>query len=38
MMGLMSSNTLDQQAALYSLSTLMSIAPKDTYVEFEKVN
>lgn len=36
MMGLMSSNTLDQQAALYSLSTLMSIAPKDTYVEFEK--
>lgn len=34
--GLMSSNPLEQQAALYSLSTLMSISPKDTYIEFEK--
>lgn len=35
--GLMSSNPLEQQAAKYSLSTLMSITPKDTYIEFEKV-
>ncbi|KAJ4721119.1 translational activator GCN1 [Melia azedarach] len=34
--GLMSSNPLEQQAAKYSLSTLMSITPKDTYIEFEK--
>ncbi|KAI9185460.1 hypothetical protein LWI28_007508 [Acer negundo] len=34
--GLLSANPLEQQAAIYSLSTLMSIAPKDTYVEFEK--
>ncbi|OMO50913.1 Armadillo-like helical [Corchorus olitorius] len=34
--GLMSANPLEQQAAIYSLSTLMSIAPEDTYSEFEK--
>lgn len=36
-MGLMSASPFEQQAAIYSLSTLMSITPKDTYVEFEKV-
>ncbi|KAA8538955.1 hypothetical protein F0562_025647 [Nyssa sinensis] len=35
-MGLMSANYLEQEAAIYSLSTLMSITPRDTYVEFEK--
>ncbi|KAL6988990.1 eIF-2-alpha kinase activator GCN1 [Sarracenia purpurea var. burkii] len=35
-MGLMSANLSDQEAAIYSLSTLMSIMPKDTYAEFEK--
>ncbi|XWS58445.1 hypothetical protein CRYUN_Cryun08bG0034400 [Craigia yunnanensis] len=35
-MGLMSANPLEQQAAMYSLCTLMSIAPEDTYSEFEK--
>ncbi|OMO84593.1 Armadillo-like helical [Corchorus capsularis] len=35
-LGLMSANPLEQQAAIYSLSTLMSIAPEDTYSEFEK--
>ncbi|XP_057962817.1 protein ILITYHIA [Malania oleifera] len=34
--GLMSANHLEQQAAIYSLSTLMSITPRDTYMEFEK--
>lgn len=36
-MGLMSDNLLEQQAAVYSLCTLMSIAPEDAYSEFEKV-
>lgn len=36
-MGLMSANPLEQQAAISSLSTLMSITPRDTYIEFEKV-
>jgi len=36
--GLLSANPLDQQAAMYSLSTLMTVAPSDTYMEFEKVN
>ena len=36
-MGLMSANPLEQQAAISSLSTLMSITPRDTYTEFEKV-
>ncbi|KAE8731771.1 ILITYHIA isoform 3 [Hibiscus syriacus] len=35
-MGLMSANPLEQQASIYSLHTLMSIAPEDTYSEFEK--
>ncbi|THG08932.1 protein ILITYHIA [Camellia sinensis] len=35
-MGLMSANHLEQEAAIYSLSTLMSITPRDTYTEFEK--
>ncbi|KAJ0080466.1 hypothetical protein Patl1_23083 [Pistacia atlantica] len=35
-MGLMSASPFEQQAAIYSLTTLMSITPKDTYVEFEK--
>lgn len=35
-LGLMSANLLEQQAAINSLSTLMSITPKDTYVAFEK--
>ncbi|KAM3753177.1 hypothetical protein ACB098_03G073700 [Castanea mollissima] len=35
-MGLMSANPLEQQAAISSLSTLMSITPRDTYIEFEK--
>lgn len=34
--GLMSANPLEQQAAINSLCTLMSITPKDTYEEFEK--
>lgn len=33
----MSSNYLQQEAALFSLSTLMSILPGETYAEFEKV-
>lgn len=33
----MSSNHLEQEAAIHSLSTLMSITPTDTYTEFEKV-
>ena len=36
-MGLKSANPLEQQAAISSLSTLMSIIPADTYTEFEKV-
>ncbi|KAB1202522.1 Translational activator GCN1 [Morella rubra] len=36
-MGLMSSHPLEQQAAISSLSTMMSIIPRDTYIEFEKV-
>lgn len=35
--GLMNANQLEQQAAISSLATLMSIAPGDTYLEFEKV-
>lgn len=35
--GLMNANQLEQQAAILSLATLMSIAPGDTYLEFEKV-
>ncbi|XP_057471002.1 protein ILITYHIA [Actinidia eriantha] len=35
-LGLMSDNHFDQEAAIYSLSTLMSITPRDTYAEFEK--
>lgn len=35
-LGLMSANLLEQQAAINSLATLMSITPKDTYVAFEK--
>lgn len=34
--GLMNANQLEQQAAILSLATLMSIAPADTYSEFEK--
>ncbi|KAL8156542.1 hypothetical protein AgCh_001585 [Apium graveolens] len=34
--GLMSSNHLEQEAAIHSLSTLMSITPSDTYTKFEK--
>lgn len=34
--GLMSSNHLEQEAAIHSLSTLMSITPTDTYTEFAK--
>lgn len=37
-MGLMSTNTLEQHAAIGSLSTLMSIIPSDTFLEFEKVS
>lgn len=33
---LMSPNHLEQEAAINSLSTLMSVIPKDTYIEFEK--
>lgn len=33
----MSSNHLEQEAAIHSLSTLMSITPTDTYTEFAKV-
>ncbi|KAF8017892.1 hypothetical protein BT93_H2950 [Corymbia citriodora subsp. variegata] len=32
----MNANQLEQQAAILSLATLMSIAPGDTYLEFEK--
>lgn len=35
--GLVSSNYLEQEAAINSLSTLMSIIPGDTYSQFEKV-
>ncbi|GAB2287177.1 eIF-2-alpha kinase activator GCN1 [Dionaea muscipula] len=35
--GLMSASSLEQQAAINSLSTLMSIAPVDTYKEFQKL-
>nr|KYP71848.1 Translational activator GCN1 [Cajanus cajan] len=35
-MGLKSANPLEQQAAILSLSNLMSIIPGDTYAEFEK--
>ncbi|XP_052734790.1 protein ILITYHIA [Vigna angularis] len=35
-MGLKSANPLEQQAAVLLLSSLMSIIPGDTYVEFEK--
>ncbi|XP_062084326.1 protein ILITYHIA [Humulus lupulus] len=34
--GLMSANPSTQQAAIFSLSTLMSISPGETYTEFEK--
>jgi len=36
--GLKSANPLEQQAAVLSLSNLMSIIPGDTYMEFEKVD
>lgn len=36
-MGLRSANPLEQQAAISSLSTLMSVSPGETYLEFEKV-
>ncbi|XP_073263001.1 protein ILITYHIA isoform X2 [Populus alba] len=35
-MGLASLNPLEQEAAIYSLSTLMSITPRDMYLAFEK--
>ncbi|XP_059665692.1 protein ILITYHIA isoform X2 [Cornus florida] len=35
-MGLMSANYLEQEAAICTFSTLMSITPRETYVEFEK--
>ncbi|CAK7341235.1 unnamed protein product [Dovyalis caffra] len=35
-MGLTSSNVLEQEAAINSLSTLMSITPRDMYLAFEK--
>ncbi|PPD70698.1 hypothetical protein GOBAR_DD32423 [Gossypium barbadense] len=35
-MGLMSANPLEQRAAICSLCTLMSIAPEDTFSQFEK--
>ncbi|KDP23748.1 hypothetical protein JCGZ_23581 [Jatropha curcas] len=35
-MGLMSLNVLEQEAAINSLTTLMSIAPREIYMEFEK--
>lgn len=38
MKGLMSSNNLEQEAAINSLSTLMSIIPGDTYAQFQKVH
>ncbi|XP_068667141.1 protein ILITYHIA isoform X2 [Aristolochia californica] len=34
--GLMSSNALERQAAIGSLSTMMSVIPNDTFMEFEK--
>lgn len=37
-MGLLSANTLEQRAACWSLATLMSITPNDTFQEFEKVS
>lgn len=35
--GLLNSNYMEQEAALNSLSTLMSIIPGDTYAQFAKV-
>lgn len=35
--GLLNSNCMEQEAALNSLSTLMSIIPGDTYAQFAKV-
>lgn len=35
--GLMSGSPLEQQGAVNSLCTLMTISPSDTYLEFEKV-
>ncbi|KAJ6854774.1 protein ILITYHIA isoform X2 [Populus alba x Populus x berolinensis] len=35
-MGLASLNPLEQEAAIFSLSTLMSITPRDMYLAFEK--
>lgn len=37
-MGLLSLNILEQRAACWSLATLMSITPNDTFREFEKVS
>lgn len=34
----MNPNPLEQQAAVSSLATLMSISPGDTFIEFEKVH
>ncbi|MQL85371.1 hypothetical protein Taro_017911, partial [Colocasia esculenta] len=36
-MGLMSTDSLKQQAAIGSFATLMSITPNDTFLEFEQV-
>ncbi|PWA68142.1 ILITYHIA [Artemisia annua] len=35
-MGLMSTSHLEQEAAIHALSTLMTITPAETYVEFDK--
>lgn len=35
-MGLMSTSHLEQEAAIHTLSTLMTITPAETYAEFEK--
>lgn len=37
-MGLMSTSHLEQEAAIHTLSTLMTITPAEAYAEFEKVN
>lgn len=36
-MGLMSPRTSEQQAAVYALSTMMSLAPEDTFTVFKMV-
>ncbi|KVI07286.1 Armadillo-like helical [Cynara cardunculus var. scolymus] len=37
-MGLMSTSRMEQEAAIHTLSTLMTITPAEAYAEFEKVN